>query len=240
MTGSNQPDPPGIEQALRALTEGYPVVVPNPSPMTYGVVATTPQAVNTLKGRPLDQNVAISLHDDGEWQRISTGFDLPPPLLPWIVDLLRERLSLLVPLRRAARHPDWILPAVRGDYLAMFDGYWAPLARLWDRFPRLYGSSANRTGQPPAASAGEAIRNLGRGAVVVDGDALRDPGCTHAGSSMLRIARDGTLSLHRRGAQDAATGLDTEAYLQRLASDDRGGRCGSTERSGTTALRRNS
>ncbi len=93
---------------------------------------------------------------------------------------------------------------------------WAPLAQLWDQFPRLYGSSANRTGQPPAASAADAVGIVGTDALVVDGDALRDLGSAHAASTMVRVAPDGELGLYRQrrclrprsGSLPAATGLD--------------------------------
>ncbi len=190
--------------------------MPNPSPMTYGIVATSPHAINALKRRPLDQNVAVSLHDDAEWQHVAPSLDLQPDMLSGIVALMRKRLSLLVPLRGTVSHPDWISPAVRNGYLAMFSGRWAPLAQLWDQFPRLYGSSANRTGQPPAASAAEAVGIVGTDALVVDGDMLRDLGSAHSASSMVRVAPGGELSLYRHGAQDTASGLDPEAYVRQL------------------------
>lgn len=213
---------PGLDEACAALAEGRAVVVPNPSPMTYGIVATSPEAVNALKGRPLDQHVAVSLHASGEWQRIAAGIEVPPCTLPRLVALPRERLSLLVPLRDGEVHPPWIEPAVLDGYLALFDGWWAPAARLWDRFPRLYGSSANRTGQSPAATATEAAAVVRGDAPVVDGDALRDLGRPHAASSMVCLSRDGGLSLYRRGAQDADSGLDPDAYVRYLSGLDVG------------------
>lgn len=202
-----------LAEACRALSDGRPVVVPNPSPMTYGVIATRPHPVNALKGRPLDQNVGVSLHDPTEWQQVVPCLDLPAR---WPADQVRAlldlRVSLLVPLR--ATHPDWLAQAVRSGYLAVFSGRWEPLARLWDAFPRLFGSSANRTGQRPAASAAEAIDNMGPDTVVVDADALRDLGRPHAASTMVRIDPGGELHLHRSGAQDA--GLEPAEFLDRL------------------------
>jgi tRNA A37 threonylcarbamoyladenosine synthetase subunit TsaC/SUA5/YrdC len=215
---ADPPEVPGLEEACLALDEGRAVVVPNPSPMTYGIVATNPYAVNALKHRPPDQNVAVSLHNAREWRDVAPSLDLPAELLPRVGALLRLRLSLLVPLRASVPHPDWINPAVRDGYLAMFSGWWAPLARLWDEFPRLYGSSANRTGQSPAASAAEAVAMVGTAAPVVNADAFRDLGRAHAASSMVRVAPDGELCLYRRGANDAASGLDPEAYLRHLAA----------------------
>lgn len=209
---------PGLDEACAALADGRAVVVPNPSPMTYGVVATTPEAVNAVKRRQRDQAVAVSLHAPEEWQRVAGCIDVPAGVLARIGALLRERLSLLVPLREAAAHPSWITPAVRHGYLAMFSGRWEPTGRLWDGFPRLFGSSANRTGHKPAATAAEATAVLAGEAPVVDADALRDLDRPHAASSMVRVDRDGTLSLHRHGAQDVASGLDGDAYIRRLSS----------------------
>ncbi|MDN5861437.1 MAG: Sua5/YciO/YrdC/YwlC family protein, partial [Pseudonocardia sp.] len=226
------------DAACQARARGQAVVVPNPSPMTYGLVATSATAINAIKGRPLRQPVAVSLHDQAEWRRVTPALDLPDASLPMVGALLRERLSLLVPVRDAAALPAWARSAVQGNHLAVFDGWWAPLARLWDRFPRLYGSSANRIGRPPAASAAAAARMLGAAVPVIDGDALRDPHGVHAASTMLRVRADGSLRPHRSGTQDAASGLDLDAYVRRLASiersdriqDDHEHRTGGTER----------
>jgi tRNA A37 threonylcarbamoyladenosine synthetase subunit TsaC/SUA5/YrdC len=203
-----------LDDACRALADGQPVVVANPSPQTYGIVATTPRPVNVLKGRPPDQNVAVSMHDQAEWQAVAPCLDLPAEWPVKVRALLDRKIALLVPLRPA--YPDWLAPAVRNGHLGMFNGCWRPLARLWDRFPRLYGSSANRTGQLPAASAAEAIDSFGTEAVVVDGDALRDLGRPHAASTMVRIDPDGELHLHRSGAQDA--GLESAEFLQQFGA----------------------
>lgn len=218
MTAQRPAALPGLDAACRALARGRAVVVPNPSPMTYGIVATRPSVVNALKGRPPRQPVAVSLHDPDEWQRVTPALELPDDLLPMVVMLLRERLSLLVPVRAPKRLPEWTRPAARDGQLALFNGWWAPVAPLWDRFPRLYGSSANRTGQPPAACAADATAMLGDRVRVIDGDALRDAGSIHAPSTMVRVGRDGRLHPHRQGAQDAASGLDLDTYVRRLAA----------------------
>jgi tRNA A37 threonylcarbamoyladenosine synthetase subunit TsaC/SUA5/YrdC len=48
-------------RAVEVLRGGGAVVVTNPSPMTYGVVARDARAINRLKGRPVDQPVGISI-----------------------------------------------------------------------------------------------------------------------------------------------------------------------------------
>ncbi|GEL24065.1 hypothetical protein PSU4_30190 [Pseudonocardia sulfidoxydans NBRC 16205] len=204
-----EPHPlPGLDAACRALARGQAVVVPNPSPMTYGLVATDPAAVNAAKGRPVEQPVAVSLHDHAEWHRVTPGLDLPRELLPRILALLDRRLSLLVPVREDASLPEWVRSGVHDGHLAMFNGRWGPSAPLWDRFPRLHGSSANRSGQPPAACAADAARMLGTDVPVIDGDALRDPRRVPRASSMVRVTRDGKMRLHRPGAQDVASIVD--------------------------------
>ena len=185
--------------------------------MTYGVVGLNATSLNALKHRPPDQSVAISLHDS-EWPRLALALDVPGSALPRIVAMLRMRLSLLVPLRPGSAYPRWIEPAVQRGYLAMFRGWWEPAADLWDGFPRLFGSSANRTGHAPAASAAEAAAIFGTDAPIVDGDRLRDLGLPHDASSMVRVSTDGGLTLHRSGAHDQAAGLSAEAYISRLVT----------------------
>lgn len=206
---------PGLEAACRALAAGRPVVLPNATPLAYTVVATSPREVNRLKGRPLDQNVGITLYDDADWRALQPALDLAPDGLARMLALMRrELLSFLAPVRDGAELPEWIRPAARDGWLGLFAGRWRPLAPLWARFPRLFGSSANRTGQPPVSSAAEANAVFGDAAVVIDGDARREAAATRGATTILRIASGGTLGLHRRGAHDA--GLTAEEYLRRL------------------------
>ena len=210
---------PGLDEACRALAEGQPVVLPSATPAAYIVVATVPRAVNAIKGRPLDQGVGITLSDDADWATLEPSLDLPADALARMHFLLRsELLSFLLPLRAGAAVPAWVEPAVRDGRLGLFAGRWAPLTRIWERFPRLFGSSANRTGAPPARSAVEARAAFGDATVIVDGDALRDPRGTLGATTIVRVAPGGALSLHRHGAHDAASGLDAGAFVRRLAS----------------------
>jgi tRNA A37 threonylcarbamoyladenosine synthetase subunit TsaC/SUA5/YrdC len=205
---------PGLDVACRALAAGRAVVLPNATPLAYIVVATSPREVNRLKGRPLDQNAGITLHDDADWRLLAPALDLAPDGLARMRALMRrELLSFLAPVRPGAELPDWIRPAIRDGWLGLFAG-WRPLTPLWERFPRLFGSSANRTGEPPVASAAEAAAVFGEAAVVVDGDARREAAATRGATTILRMAPDGTLGLHRTGAHDA--GRSAEEYLAAL------------------------
>jgi tRNA A37 threonylcarbamoyladenosine synthetase subunit TsaC/SUA5/YrdC len=196
-----------LGRAAEVLSAGGAVVVPNPAPMTYGIVATDARKVNEVKHRPIGQNVAVSLHAREQWQQVVPAVDLPTGVLRTVVELLEQRLSILLPLGAREALPDWVTPAVRDGHLAAFNGYWAPTAALWDRFPRLYGSSANLTGRPPAADAGQAAAMFGTGCPVVavaDPDEASGP---RAASTMVRIDPAGRLELVRAGAQDLGSGL---------------------------------
>lgn len=207
----------GLDAAWAALAAGQPVVLPNATPLAYMVVATSPREVNRLKGRPLHQNVGITLYDDADWRSVQPALDLAPDGFERMLELMRrELLSFLAPLRHGAELPEWLRPAVRDGWLGVFAGRWRPLTPLWERFPRLFGSSANRTGQPPAGSAAEAAAVLGDTTVVVDGDAQRDVAATRGATTILRMWPDGTIALHRTGAHDA--GLSAHDYLARLAT----------------------
>jgi L-threonylcarbamoyladenylate synthase len=211
------PDLPGLAEARDALAGGQAAVLPNPTPLAYGVAATTPQVVNAAKGRPQDQEVAAWLHDDAAWRDLAPAVDLRADGLRTAFALLRRELvTLLVPLRDHPPPPAWITPALRDGHALLFGARWAPLTRLLADFPKLYVSSANRTGHPPAATAAQARIIFGVHVPVVDADALHDADRPHSSTTMLRIAPDGNLALVRHGAQDTANGRDPDAYLKRL------------------------
>lgn len=207
----------GLARACRVLAAGGAVVVPNPAPLTYGVVATTARVVNEFKRRPAGRSVAVSVHDRAQWRQVAACIDLPSAGLGAVIGLLKLRLSLLVPLRARAPLPCWAIPAEQDDYLAIFNGFWAATARLWRQFPRLFGSSANLSGRPPAATAAQAVTMFGSDCPVVDGGTLNGPPSLRMASTMVRIDRAGRLGLHRSGAQDVSNGRSPEEFLRQLA-----------------------
>ncbi|AXG76778.1 hypothetical protein [Streptomyces paludis] len=210
--------------AADALAAGRAAVLPNPSPLTYVVTATGPQAVNHAKARPSNQEVALWTHDDTTWTELTAALDLTPAALGTASYLLRvELVTLLVPVRPGTPPPAWALPALRDGHLLLFGARWQSLAPLLARFPRLYVSSANRTGQAPAPTAARAAAMFGPGVPVADGDHLRDTSTdtdTNA-TTTLRITPDGTLTHIRHGAQDLAHGPDPAVYLERLRTQHR-------------------
>lgn len=205
-----QPD--GFEQALgRAidvLRDGDAVVVANPSPMTYGVVARNARTVNVFKGRPAEQAVGISVHSPSTRDELFGVLDLQQDAITMVDVALGERISVLAPVRSDAVVPEWLAPAVQDGWVAFFDGSWAPLAPIWQTFPVLYGSSANRSGQAPAATGDEARAHFPTGAVV-DADHLRTPSRPHRASTMIRVDPTGEPTLHRSGIQDRTAGQET-------------------------------
>jgi len=211
------PAPLDTAAAALALAAGRAAILPNPSPLTYVVAATSPRVVNTAKGRPADQEVALWAHDDSAWAGLAPSFDLSPTAERTALTLLRaELVTLLVPTRGDAPLPAWAGPALRGGHLLLFGARWLPLVPLLTGFPRLYVSSANRTGHAPAATAAQALAMFGPGVPVAAAEMLRCPETAHAATTMLRIAPDGDLAHIRRGAQDRAHGADPADYLAHL------------------------
>ncbi|MCZ4122721.1 hypothetical protein [Streptomyces sp. H39-S7] len=210
--------------AADALLGGRAVILPSPSPLTYVVAATTARAVNEAKARPAGQEVAVWVHAATTWTDLLPALDLTPAAVATAWDLLRiERVTLLVPVRPESPPPPWAAPALRDGHLLLFGACWPPLAVLLARFPRLYVSSANRTGQPPAPTAARAAAMFGPDIPVTDADHLRDNHIPHAATTMLRITPDGALHHIRHGAQDHAHGPDPRSYVDHLLRGHTGG-----------------
>ncbi|MFC5260802.1 META domain-containing protein [Kribbella qitaiheensis] len=192
--------------AIEVLRGGGAVVVTNPSPMTYGVVARDPRAVNLLKGRPANQPVGISVHTAAAHDQLFRFLDLRSDARAAVDFALAERITVLAPIRSDPTMPEWLAPAIQDGWVVFFDGSWGPLALLWLTFPFLYGSSASRTGEAPAASAAEVRAQYPADTVIIDADHRRAPAAVHGASTMIRVDPDGLLTLHRSGIQDQAAG----------------------------------
>ncbi|WP_305785570.1 Sua5/YciO/YrdC/YwlC family protein [Symbioplanes lichenis] len=183
--------------ARDTLAAGGAVVVPNPAPLTHVVAATSPQAVNLLKGRPADQPVALWCHHDETLDHVLPR-DTAAGAIGW--RLLREDLvTLLVPV--PADVPAWLRPATKDGWALLFGARWAPVAGLLAEHPILYVSSANRTGHAPVASAAAARAMFGDEVPVAAGEDP-EPGVRSA-TTTVRLHPDGRLEVHRPGAQDA-------------------------------------
>ncbi|MDP9831054.1 hypothetical protein [Kineosporia succinea] len=186
-------------RARELLEQGQAVVLPNPSPLTCVVAATSPAVVNAAKGRPERQNVAVWGLDDDFWSLLRPFIDLPDT--PFAFDLLRRHpVTALLPVRGPL--PRWAEPAVRDRQILLFGTRWEPVAEAVAGFGHLYVSSANRTGRPPAATAAQAREMFGDRCAIVDRDVHHSPHLTHRATTMVRIAPDGSVHLARSGATD--------------------------------------
>ncbi|MBP2471324.1 tRNA A37 threonylcarbamoyladenosine synthetase subunit TsaC/SUA5/YrdC [Crossiella equi] len=201
----------GLADVEAALARGEAVVLPNPHPLTSVVAATTAGVVNTAKGRPSDQAVALWLAEDGPWQELAAVLDLGEQGVACARHLLvEERITALLPVTAAA--PAWVREAARDGFVLVFGSCWEPLRPLLSRPLRV--SSANRTGQVPVANAAAARAVFPPEVhVLADGDGLPATG-RHA-TTTLRITRAGLTHI-RPGAQCHAHG-GAEAYLAHLA-----------------------
>jgi L-threonylcarbamoyladenylate synthase len=199
-----------------ALRSGSAVVLPNPFPLTSVVAATAPDVVNTAKGRPAEQAVALWLADDDRWDEFAPALDLDAATRVLARRLLvDERLTLLLPLT-AGRAPAWTRAATRDGHALVFGACWPPLRPILADAGHLHVSSANRTGHPPAASATEARAMFPPDVHVLDAtDGLPTTG--RRATTTVRVSRGHVLTLTRAGAQDHAHG-GQDAYLAHLRS----------------------
>jgi tRNA A37 threonylcarbamoyladenosine synthetase subunit TsaC/SUA5/YrdC len=204
---------PSIEEAIGALRSGSPIVIPAPSPLAYAIVGTDAAAVNTAKGRPADQPAGIGVADIGI---VAPYLDLADGVLPmarWLCE--SELVSLLAPVRPGG--PGWLAPATSGGMLFFTSTPWlSPIAPIIAEFGRLYMSSANRTGTLSATTVAEAGQAFGDTLIVLDGDPLRDQSGPHGSTTMVRIGRDGDLSVARPGINNRSFGDDLDAYAASL------------------------
>ncbi|MFG1643989.1 hypothetical protein ACGFMK_27195 [Amycolatopsis sp. NPDC049252] len=210
---------PAIAAAAGALGAGSAVVFPNPHPLTSVVAATAPGVVNTAKGRPADQAVALWLVGDEPWADFAAVLDLDDATRVFARELLvRERVTLLLPLVRG-RVPDRARPATRDGHALVFGACWDPLRPILAGAGPLHVSSANRTGHPPVASPAEARAMFPPDVHVLHAtDATDDaPAAGRAATTTLRVGRNHTLTHTRSGAQDREHG-GPEGYLARLRS----------------------
>ncbi|MEU1215760.1 hypothetical protein ABZ424_25840 [Streptomyces sp. NPDC005790] len=198
----------GADHVRPALSSGRAVVLPNPAPLTYVVAATAPHAVNLAKGRPADQAVALWLHHPRTAGTVIDALALgPDPAAAARRLLTEERVTLLAPLREDHPLPDWMAPAAKDGWTLLFGARWAPLLPVLEDHPVLYVSSANRTGHPPAATASAARAMFPGDVPVLDPASLPGTGeeretAPRAATTTVRLHSDGSVELHRNGAQD--------------------------------------
>ena len=153
----------GVAHAVAALRRGDLAVLPTDT--VYGIAADafSPPAVDRLlaaKGRGRDMPVPVLV---GAWRGLDGLAQHVTPTMRSLVEAFWPGpLTLIV---RAAPSLAWDLGETRGTVAVRMPLHPVALAVLAETGP-LAVSSANRTGQPPAADAAEADRQLGTSVAV--------------------------------------------------------------------------
>ena len=153
----------GVAHAVAALRRGDLAVLPTDT--VYGIAADafSPPAVNRLlaaKGRGRDMPVPVLV---GAWRGLDGLAQHVTPTMRSLVEAFWPGpLTLIV---RAAPSLAWDLGETRGTVAVRMPLHPVALAVLAETGP-LAVSSANRSGQPPAADAAEAQRQLGTAVAV--------------------------------------------------------------------------
>lgn len=160
-------EPGAVEQAADLLIRGHLVAFPTDTLYGVGAILSDSAAIQRLyqvKGRPLNKGIPILLADRDDVHSVVR--QVPDLAWPLMANYWPGPLTLILP-----KHPD--LPAVispnEGVALRI------PDSQIGRRLIRAAGgavatSSANRSGEPPACTAGEVLEALGgRIAAILDG-----------------------------------------------------------------------
>ncbi|MCP6759969.1 MAG: hypothetical protein NHB32_14705 [Fischerella sp. CENA71] len=189
----------------RHLSEGQPVVLPNPSPLPYVVVAVSPIIINSLKRRSLDQNVASFI---GRFETVKQYFNLDQYGMEIAEKCLVEnKMTVLCPVKNDIEMPTFFLPSLKNNHVLLFATHLPGLQQLCVEFPSLYVSSGNVTKMEPQQFCTDVqtqFKEFGNPEfklLLVDGDHLRDRHQRHGSTTMVMISPTGNLSITRKGIQ---------------------------------------
>src|ERR1700761_8478936 len=192
-------DDKGVRRLPAAPRSGEPVILPPPSPITYGVAGTDPARVNTAKRRPAGQPTAIGLTRLDPVARFLDVDASTLEFIDWLV--FHAMLTVLAPAK--GRIPDGLAPAT-ADGTVLMAGAWLPQTLpIIQSVDHLYLSSGNRTSHSPSTTAAAVDEQFDGELLVLDGDALRTPEMPHGATTMVRVGPNGEgLSLARHGIND--------------------------------------
>lgn len=189
----------------RHLSEGQPVVLPNPSPLPYVVVAISPVIVNGLKRRSIDQRVASFI---GKFETVKQYFNLDQQGMEIAEEcLIEKKMTVLCPVKNDIEVPAFLLPSLNNNHVLLFAAHLAGLQQLCLQFPSLYVSSGNVTKMEPKQLCTDVqaqFKEFGNPEfrlLLVDGDHLRDRHQRHGSTTMVMVSRTGELSVRRKGIQ---------------------------------------
>jgi L-threonylcarbamoyladenylate synthase len=188
----------GLDAAVDSVRRGELVVLPTDTVYGIGADAFQPDAIDALlaaKGRGRDMPVPVLV---GSWAALDGLTLVVPPRVRELVEAFWPGgLTLVV---EHAPSLAWDLGDARGTVAVRMPLH--PVAlELLDRVGPMGVSSANRTGQPPAATAGQARDQLGFAvAVYLDGGRAGDPvpsTILDVTGSVPRMLRSGAVSLEQ-------------------------------------------
>lgn len=189
----------------RHLSEGQPVVLPNPSPLPYVVVAVSPVIINSVKRRSLDQHVGSFI---GRFETVKQYFNLDQYGMEIAEKcLVEKKMTVLCPVKNDIEVPAFLLPSLNNNHVLLFAAHLAGLQQLCLQFPSLYVSSGNVTTMEPKQFCTDVqaqFKEFGNPEfrlLLVDGDHFRDRHQRHGSTTMVMVSRTGELSVKRKGIQ---------------------------------------
>ncbi|MEC4814968.1 MAG: hypothetical protein SAK29_17060 [Scytonema sp. PMC 1069.18] len=192
-------------EVKRHLSQGQPVVLPNPSPLPYVVVAVSPVIINSIKRRSLDQNVASFI---GKFKTVKQYFNLDQYGMEIAEKcLVEKKMTVLCPLKNDIEVPPSLLPSFKNNHVLLFASHLTGLKQLCLQFSSLYVSSGNVTKLEPkqfctdVQAQFQEFGNPEFKLLLVDGDHFRDRHQRHGSTTMVRISPTGNISVQRKGIQ---------------------------------------
>jgi len=192
-------DPAALDAAADAIARGD--IVGLPTETVYGL-AVLPRmaslaALVAAKARPPDKGIALLIDS---LDQVADLVDLPDAARRLAAACWPGALTMVLPLRVGVVLPDEITGG-RTTLGVRLPDHPVPRA-LARRLGPLAVSSANRSGEPDARTAGELLAAVGPAlAVVIDDGPVRGG----VPSTVVAVASDGGLTILRSGALDLAT-----------------------------------
>jgi len=192
-------DPTALDAAAAALTRGDIVGLPTETVYGLAVLPRTASlaALVAAKARPPDKGIALLIDS---LDQVADLVDLPDAARRLAAACWPGALTMVLPLRVGVVLPDEITGG-RTTLGVRLPDHPVPRA-LARRLGPLAVSSANRSGEPDARTAGELLAAVGPAlAVVIDDGPVRGG----VPSTVVAVASDGGLTILRSGALDLAT-----------------------------------